>query len=85
MTPKLLLLAVAAACFLVTACGAEAPARTATDPAPTPAPAPTPEPRSALTGDANMLASAMGTWKGTKKLWIRDPNAPELCDTGFSF
>jgi hypothetical protein len=27
-----------------------------------------------------MLASAMGTWMGTKKLWIRDPNAPEVSD-----
>jgi hypothetical protein len=28
-----------------------------------------------------MLASAIGTWKGTKKLWLQDPNSPELCDT----
>ena len=28
-----------------------------------------------------MLSSAIGTWQGTKKLWIHDPDAPALCDT----
>ena len=74
-------LATFAACLLVTACGAETPARQAIDSARVPAPAPVSEPTPVSAGDANMLASAMGTWRGTKKLWIQDPNAPELCDT----
>ena len=28
-----------------------------------------------------MLASAIGTWKGTNKLWIQDPDAPEISNS----
>jgi hypothetical protein len=79
MTTKLI--AGFAAWCIMTACGAVAPAPEETGSTSAPALAADAGPTPASTGETNMLSSAVGTWKGTKKLWLQDPNAPELCDT----